>query len=182
MAKLVSKTYGDALFELALEKNMLNEVCDEIAEIKDIWTDNRELVSVMMHPHIAVAEKVQIMRNIFDGRTSDIVTGFLVTVLEKGRISELVSIIEYFTGRVREYNNTCVAYVTSAIELNSRQKEQIEKRLTDVTEYEKFEMNYSVDPELIGGMVIRIGDRVLDSSIKQKLNAMSRSLSGIQLN
>ena len=182
MAKLVSKTYGDALFELALEKDILDDVCEEMVEIGQIWKDNRELADVMMHPRITIEEKVQIIRNIFDGRASEVVTGFLVTVIEKGRASELMSIIEYCTGRVREYNNTSVAYVSSAVELSDGQKEQIEKKLIDVTEYEKFEMNYSVDPELIGGMVIRIGDRVLDSSIKQKLNAMSRSLSGIRLN
>lgn len=181
MAKLVSKTYGDALFELALEKNILNDVCEEMTEIGRIWDENKELVDVMAHPRIHLEEKVQIIRNIFDGRASDVVTGFLITVLEKGRISELKNIIEYFTDMVREYNNTAVAYVSSARELDDDKKLQIEKRLLDVTKYEKFEMNYSVDPELIGGMVIRIGDRVLDGSIRQKLNAMSRSLADIRL-
>ncbi len=182
MAKLVSKTYGDALFELALEKGILDDVCEEMTEIGRIWKDNKELTDVILHPRVTAEEKVQIIRNIFEGRASETVTGFLVTVLEKGRASELVNIIEYFTERVREYNNISVAYVSSATELSDSKKEQIEKRLLEVTEYDKFEMNYSVDPELIGGMVIRIGDRVLDGSIKQKLNTMSRSLSGIRLN
>lgn len=170
------------MFELTLEKGILSEVCEEITEIEQIWKGNADLAEVMLHPRITVSEKVDIIRNIFEGRASEIVIGFLVAVVEKGRISELCNIIEYFTDRVREYNHVGVAYVSSAIELNDEQKNNVEKRLIDVTDYEKFEMNYSVDPELIGGMVIRIGDRVLDNSIKQKLNAMSRSLSGIQLN
>lgn len=170
------------MFELTLEKGILSEVCEEITEIEQIWKENADLAEVMLHPRITVSEKVDIIRNIFEGRASEIVIGFLVAVVEKGRISELCNIIEYFTDRVREYNHVGVAYVSSAIELNDEQKNNVEKRLIDVTDYEKFEMNYSVDPELIGGMVIRIGDRVLDNSIKQKLNAMSRSLSGIQLN
>ena len=75
-----------------------------------------------------------------------------------------------------------MAYVTSAVELNDSQKKQIEKRLIEVTKYVEFVMNYSVEPKLIGGMIIRIGDRVMDNSIKNKLNTLSRTLTGIQLN
>ena len=67
------------------------------------------------------------------------------------------------------------------MELTKAQKQAVEKRLLETTKYVEFEMNYSVDAELIGGMVIRIGDRVVDSSIKTKLYDLTRELSNIQL-
>ena len=67
------------------------------------------------------------------------------------------------------------------MELNAVQKEKVEEKLLKTTHYEAFEMHYEVDESLIGGMVIRIGDRVVDSSVKQKLSQLTRELSKIQL-
>lgn len=83
--------------------------------------------------------------------------------------------------KVKEYKKIGVVYVTTAVQLTQSQKDDVEKRLLETTSYTKFEMNYTVDAGLIGGMVIRIGDRVVDSSIKSKLDAMSRELLKIQL-
>ena len=74
-----------------------------------------------------------------------------------------------------------MAHVASAVELKSEQKAMIEQRLLETTEYVEFEMEYSTDPSLIGGLVIRIGDRVVDSSIKTQINELHRSLSRLQL-
>ncbi len=71
--------------------------------------------------------------------------------------------------------------MTSALELSETQKAQVAKKLIQTTKYVEFEMHYDVDAALIGGMVIRIKDRVVDSSIRTKLNHLSRELSKIQL-
>ena len=80
----------------------------------------------------------------------------------------------YFVDRVKEHKNIGTAYVTSAVELSEAQKAAVEKRLLETTKYVEFEMHYSVDTDLIGGMVIRIGDRVVVSSIKTKLYDLTR--------
>ena len=80
-----------------------------------------------------------------------------------------------------EYKNIGKAEVITAIPLTEKQKEEVEKRLLDTTSYVSFNMNYEVDPEIIGGMVIRIKDRVVDSSIKTKINKLKTELSNIQL-
>ena len=82
---------------------------------------------------------------------------------------------------MKEYNHIGTVDVTTAVDLSAQEKEDIEKRLLDTTDYEQIECNYTVDPTLIGGMIIRIGDRVVDSSIKHKIDELSRSLMKIQL-
>ena len=79
--------------------------------------------------------------------------------------------------KVREYRKIGVASVVSATELTEAQKSRIEEKLLSQTDYESFEMQYSVDASLIGGMKIRIGDRVVDASIQSKLARMAGSLS-----
>jgi len=182
MAKLVSKVYGDALFDLALNKDILDEVWEEAQALATIWNDDNGFADMMVHPRIAKEDKIKFINDVIGKRASEVITGFLAVLIEKGRMTELVSVLDYFSDKVREYKHIGVAYVTSATALSDKQKADINKRLLEVTEYVSFEMNYSVDESLIGGMVIRIGDRVLDGSIKQKLDSMTRELTRIQLN
>lgn len=181
MAKLVSKTYGDALFDIALEKNAVDEFAAEVTAVAQAFSENPDLMKLLEHPKIVKEEKIKFIEDVFKGRISDEMTGFLVLIVDKGRQRELAGIFEYFADRVREYKNIGVAYVSTPVEMSDAQKEQVFEKLLATTKYTDFEMHYTVDESLIGGMVIRIGDRVVDSSIKTKLEDIARSLKNVQL-
>lgn len=181
MAKLVSKTYGDALFELALEENAVDSLAEEVQMVLKVLNENEELMKLLNHPKIVKEEKIKIIQNIFKGRVSDNLTGFLEVIVNKDRYNEIPAIFDFFLDLVKEYKNIGVVYVTTAVELKDSQKETLKKKLLETTKYETFEMHYQIDASLIGGMLIRIGDRVVDSSIKAKLEEMSRNLMKIQL-
>ena len=104
-----------------------------------------------------------------------------MVLVQKDRFGEVEKILEYFMARMKEYKKIGVAYVATAAELTDAQKESVEKRLLETTSYESFEMNYTVDETLLGGMVIRVGDRVVDTSIKNKLRDLSKQLSAIHV-
>ena len=181
MAKLISKTYGEALFELALEKNELDAMAEQVTLLAEAFAENPELTKLLSHPKISKEEKINVVENIFKGRFSDDIVGFLVIIVEKDRGSEIESILKLFQAKVREYKKIGVAQVVSAVELSAEQKAKVEHKLLEQTSYEQFEIEYSVDASLIGGMVIRIGDRVVDSSIRSKLDSMARELRKISL-
>lgn len=181
MAKLVSKTYGDALFEVALESGQLDVYWDEAKAVKAAMAENPELFKLMSHPKIVKEEKVKIIEDIFAGKVSAELVGLLRMIVEKGHFEEMDSVLDYFDDRVKEYKNIGTAYVTTAMELSEAQKAAVMKRLLETTKYLKFEMHYAVDSAIIGGMVIRIGDRVVDSSVRTKLYDLTRELSKIQL-
>lgn len=181
MAKLVSGTYGEALFDLALENKSLDIIEEEIKAVKEVFKENTELIKFLNHPKITKEEKVAFIENIFKGRVSDDVTGFLVIIIKKGRYDEILEIFDYFLAKVREHKKIGVAYVTSALELSAQEKEKIENKLLATTKYVQFEMNYKVDATILGGLIIRIGDRVVDSSLKSKLTTLSKNLFKIQL-
>lgn len=181
MAKLVSKVYGDALFEAAREMEGIERTAEEVKVLLEILKASPELLQLLNHPQIVKEEKLQMIREIFEGRLSDGLMGFLTTVVEKGRQNEICPILEYFTDRVKEYKKTGTAYVTSAVELSETQKTQIKERLLETTDFREFEMHYHVDPSLIGGLVIRIGDRVADSSLKTRLYELKRELLNVQM-
>ena len=181
MAKLISKTYGDALFELALEEKVLDDIAEEIVSIRQAISENEELIKILNHPKVIKEEKKALIEKIFKGKASDMVTGFLVSIVEKDRYNQFDEIFGFFIDKVKEYKGIGVAYVTSAVELNDKQKKDIINKLIDTTEYTEFEMNYSVDKDIIGGLIIRIGDRVVDSTIKTKIELMSRELNKVQI-
>ena len=182
MAKLVSKTYGDALFGLAVEENRVNEFSDEVAVVRQVLAENPEFEKILIHPEIPKEHKLDLVEKVFKGRVSDDLTGFLRIVVTKGRYKDLPAIFAYFTAKVKEYNKTGVAKVISAVPLNGEQKKKkIEQKLLDTTRYETMEIEYKVDEGAIGGLVIRIGDRIVDSTIRSKLAALTGSLMKISL-
>lgn len=181
MAKLVSKTYGEALFEVAQEANQTREFMEEIRALQEVLAENPEFDKMMVHPGVSKQEKAAAVEAIFRGRISDELTGFLSVVVEKERYCDLPDIFKYFMDRVKEENKIGVAYVTTAVELTELQKENVKKRLLETTTYESVEIYYEVDTTLIGGMIIRINDRVVDSSIRTKMNELTKQLLQIQL-
>lgn len=181
MAKLVSKTYGDALFETAVESNRLDDFSEEAKGILAVLRENQELSRLMNHPQIVKEEKIHLIENIFKGKVADEMVGLMIIIVEKDHFAQTESVLEYFIDRVKEHKSIGTAYVTSAMELSEQQKQSVEQRLLETTKYVSFEMHYDVDTALIGGMVIRIGDRVVDSSIRTKLYGLSRELYNIPL-
>ena len=113
MAKLVSKTYGDALFEVALEKNQLDEFLDEVKAAQTAIEENKELFKLMSHPKIVKEEKIKIITDIFTGKVSEELVGLLRMIVDKGHFEQVDSVFTYFIDEVKEYKNIGTAYVTS---------------------------------------------------------------------
>lgn len=181
MAKLIAKVYGDALFAAAASAGRMDDMYEEVQDLLKILKDHVELQKMLDNPKVIREEKESVIENVFRGRISDEIVELMKLMIAKGRYSQIESVFEYYIGLVKEEKKIGVALVTTAIELTEEQKAEIIKKLLETTVYETFEMTYVVDKSLIGGMVIRIGDRVVDSSIKTKLYELSKDLKKIQV-
>ncbi len=181
MAKLVSSTYGEALFELASEKNAVSAMLEEVSGLQMVLKENQELSVLMNNPKVSKDEREGIIKAVFGGRICADLLNFLILLVQKGRYAQVEEILAYFTDRVKEAEGIGTGYVTTAIELTPAKKDEIHKKLLATTSYREIDVIYQVDPAIIGGMTVRINDRVVDSSIKTKLENMERSLLAIQL-
>ena len=179
MAKLVSKTYGDALFAVAMEDGRMDEFFEAALGLAEVLRTNEDFSKLMNHPKIMKEDKVKIVEEAFATKIPKEIVGLMTLMVEKGRANEILSVLDYFVSLVKEEKKIGKADVTTAVVLSDAQKEKVEKRLLETTDYKTFEMCYHVDESLIGGMVIRIGDRVVDSSIKTKLYDLSKKLKEI---
>ncbi len=181
MAKLVSKTYGEALFQVAVEQGKLDSFIEEITAIQEILIKNPDLNALMNHPKLTKDEKKEVINNIFDTKIDKEILGFFDLVITKDRYQDVNSILMYFIEKAKLEKGIGTAKITSAVTLSEEQKQQILNKLLETTTYQKMDMTYCVDNSLIGGMVLRIGDRVVDSSIKTKLDNMQKELLTIRL-
>lgn len=181
MAKIISKTYGDALFELGQESGKLDSFYEQIDMLSKLFAENPDLITLLTHPKITGEEKQEVIAKSFKGNVDDEILGFLSIIVEKDRAKEITGIFGYFRQRVYEYRKIGLVSVTSAKPIADNQKKKIESKLLSLTGYKSLEVTYAVDESLIGGMTIRIGDRVVDSSIKNKLDKMTGELRKVSL-
>lgn len=181
MAKLIASTYGDALFDLAVQESKVDSLYEEAQAVIETFETNTELGKFLNHPKIDKNEKETAIENIFGKFVSKDMTGLLVIMISKDRQAKIVDTLKYFEQRVKEFKKIGTAYVSTAKELSEVQKKAVVDKLLATTDYNQFDVTYTIDESLIGGMVIRIGDRVVDSSIKTKLDELSKELKKIQL-
>lgn len=181
MAKLISKTYGDALLSVAVEEEKVDSFYEEALGLKKVLEANSSLYDLINNPRISLEDKQEVMDNVFKGRISQELLGFLHTVVSKGRFSEIYNILEYFGDEVKKLKGIGVAHVVTPRSLDEIQKATITEKLLATTDFKTMEMDYTIDESLIGGMQIRIGDRVVDSSVRTKISKMQQQLLNIQL-
>ena len=176
MARQVNTTYGSALFEVAMETNTLDSTLEEVTFVRQSFLENEELMKLLFHPNIEKESKISVVENIYKGKISDEITGLLTMLITKGHQKDIISVLDYVIGAIKEEKGIGIAHISSAVELTGDQKAKIEKKLLETTDYKKIEGNYDVDKSLIGGLVIRISDTVVDSSLKTQINNLSKTL------
>ena len=177
MAKLVSKVYGDAYVSVVSEKNNLIDALEEIKLLKNILLENVEIIELLDSPKMDDEEKIDFVKGIFENHISVDSLGFLLTVIEKKRQTELISILDYVIDCIKELLLIGKATVTTALPLDDSKKDKIVDELLKSSHYKSLEAEYVVDESIIGGIVIRIGDRVVDSSVKTRIDKMRKMLS-----
>ncbi|MBQ9437030.1 MAG: ATP synthase F1 subunit delta [Lachnospiraceae bacterium] len=176
MAKSVAGVYSEALFELANEQNALRDYMEELAMLQGLLKEQPEFGKLLSHPRISREEKLEVVEQTFTGQLVPELLGFLRLLVEKDRTASLEDILEGFLDKAREALKIGRVFVRSAVAMSDGQKKALEDKLLESTSFETLEMDYSVDKALIGGMVISIGDRVVDNSLRTKLYSLEREL------
>ena len=115
MAKLVSKTYGEALFELAVEEGREDAFLTEIVALREVLKENPDFNKLMNHPKILKEEKLKVLDDVFEGRISKELSGFLHLVVSKDRYGEIDAILDYFIDEVKSGDRSNFFYLPARI-------------------------------------------------------------------
>lgn len=176
----VSKEYGGALFELALEEGLDFEILDQIQIVREILKNNPEYIKLLDAPNIAKDERLGAVDQAFRGRVHEYLCSFLKLLTERGRIREIFSCADEYETRYYENKGLVVAEVQSAVELTDKQKNAVLAKLEKSTGRD-VELKCRVNPSLIGGMRILVNGALYEGSVKAKLNELRGTLTGTTL-
>jgi len=178
MAKLVETTYANALFEFALENNRLNDIVDEFNFVIDVFNQYDEFFKLYDTPKLSADKRKVIIKEVFENKISDEMMNFLFILVDKRRTRNVFEIKDEVDKLVDKNLDIERAYVKSAIALNEEEKTIIKENLEKMTG-KKVKLKAVVDEDLIGGLYIKIGDKVIDGSLKNKLDKMKEELTKI---
>ncbi len=172
---IVREIYSEVLFDLAEQGGQINTVQEEMAVVRQILKREPEFASLLGSEIIKGDEKIAIIRRIFEGRLSDLTIHFLGVLARRGRIGFLASISDRFEALADEYHHRQPVEVTVAKQPDAA---FIEKLRADMAAALKSEVKLSikVDPALIGGVVVRKDDMMIDGSVRSSLENAVRTI------
>jgi ATP synthase F1 delta subunit len=169
-----ARVYAEALFEVARDKGRLDSIGEGLAQFADAVEADRDLQVFLFSPHFSSAEKAEGLRRAVVGADPELLN-FLQLLIEKGRMPELLRIRRELERLWKRERRLIDVTVTSAVELDpavvGRIGEEIERQ-TD----RKVELASTVDEEILGGIVLQVGNMVLDASIRNRLEKLRKSV------
>lgn len=171
----LARRYAQALFEIAVQSD-LNSVEADLKEIMGLIEQNAEVAQFLYHPHISLSEKKSLMEKLFAGQLNVTVRNFLYLLIDRRRQNYLLDITREFSLLADQARNIVEAKVVSATPLNENQEQRLQKELVRITG-QKVRIVKEVRPELIGGVLVQIGDRVMDGTVAFQLQRIRQSLS-----
>jgi F-type H+-transporting ATPase subunit delta len=178
MAKLVAHVYSDALFEVAIEENKIDQLFQELQEITDLFKSYPEFFELFKTPKISVEDKKKSIEVVFKGKISDEMMNFLKIILDKRRSSAIFTIKNEFDKKVYAHKGIEKATVESAIALEEAQLKGLEVKLSEMTG-KQIELKNVINKDVLGGLLLRVGDKVVDGTLRKRLVDMQDNLAQI---
>ena len=174
MAQEAARVYAEALFEVAKEKGKLDQIGEELAQFADAVSTERELQVFLFSPYFSSQEKIEGLHRAVVDADPELVN-FLELLVEKHRMPEIFRIRSRFDQLWKQETNRLVVIVTSAVELDPAVVDQVGAEVERQT-CQKLELACRVDDEILGGIVLQVGNMVLDASIRSRLEKLRKSV------
>jgi F-type H+-transporting ATPase subunit delta len=170
----IAEVYSRSLFEVAMEHGDLDRMHEELAEFADAMNDSNDLRVFFFSPYFSSQEKKEGISKLLEGADESFVR-FLELLAERHRMPAIFRIRRAFDDLWREENKLLPVTVTSAIELESELVEGIGQRIEEQTG-QRVELSSKVDPDVLGGLVLQVGNMVLDASVRNRLDQLRKSV------
>ena len=172
--------YAGALYDLANDAKAVDAVLSDLEALGTLVADNADLARLITSPVVSRSEQMSAMTAILEKAGAHALTvKFVGAVADNGRLFALSRISQNFADLVAKKRGQVSAEVVSAVALDDERKKLVEQSVAKIAGSDKLSLSMRVDPSLIGGLVVRIGSRMIDTSIKTKLNRLEAAMKGV---
>jgi F-type H+-transporting ATPase subunit delta len=169
----IASRYAKSLLDLCIEKGQLDAAKTDMVMLQGIMDESRDLRLMLSSPVVKADKKVDILHKMFDGKVNDITMGFMALLTRKGREGYLPEIVTSFLNQLRKHQGITVAEVTSAVALDAGSRAHLLEAAVKLAGGQ-VELVEKVDASLIGGFVLKVGDKQIDSAIANRIKALKR--------
>ena len=175
-----ARLYGSSLYELASEEGVSDEMMQQAATLRQVFAENPAYIALLQEPAINFDERMGLLDTAFGEQVHPYLMNFIKLLCERGYMRQFGDCVEAFTQLYDADHDVTRALVTSAVELTSKQKEALQKKLEGISG-KQVVMQTQVDPRLIGGIRVEIDGKALDGTLSTRLSGISRSLKEVTL-
>ncbi len=172
---IVANRYSTALFQLGQEKSILDQLEEEARVVREVFQNNPQMTSFLSHPKVSVEQKKQMVQEAFKGASKELLNTMLLMV-DRHREGEILGMAESFIHMVNEHNGIGEADVYSVRELTDNEKESLQQVFAEKLGLKSLRIHNIVDSSLLGGIKLKIGNRIYDGSVSGKLERIERRL------
>ena len=169
--------YAQALLSVAQSNDLTDRFGQDASLLAELLSVSDDLSQLFDNPIVDPEIKKGVLRQLAAEQIHPLMLNFSLLLIDRGRVQFLGRICEQYKELLRQLNKTVLAQVTSAIPLSDRQQDEIRQKVLAMTGARQVELSTSLDPELIGGVVITVGSQVIDASLKGQLRRISMLLS-----
>jgi F-type H+-transporting ATPase subunit delta len=170
----IAEVYGRSLFAVAQEHDKLDTIREQLGQFADALQDNRDLAIFFFSPYFSTPEKKEGLSKALDGADQTLIN-FLELLIEKHRMPAVFRIRRYFDGLWERVNKVLPVQIRTAIELDEGVARKLGDRIAETTG-QKVQLTSSVDPDILGGIVLRVGNSILDASIRNRLENLRKAV------
>ena len=169
-----ARRYAQAVFQIAVESDELERWLDDLTQLADAIT-NEEFGQTLSAPRISMAQKESLIRESLGPTVGPLALNLMCLLASRGQVNVLPGIADRFQEMLDVHQGVERAEVVSAVSLTDAQRDQVTQMLNDFSGRD-VRLTTRVDPDILGGLVVRIGDRVMDGSARSRLQNMRREL------
>lgn len=180
MAKLIGKRYALALFDAGQELEKVDDFKEELNYIIEILNKESELVSILEHPKISKKDKKELIVSVFGEDISEEIKNFLYIIIDKGRERNIFDINKEYKTLYNENKNLVEAVAVTAVPMNKDSQDKLSVVLSEKLG-KTVKIDNEVDKSILGGVLLKMENKVIDGTIKGRLESMERTIKGAKV-